>query len=209
MVATEVSWHNLQQFWLPIALYALVTSASPGPVNIVAATSGMNFGIRRTLPQVSGATLGFSTLLSAMGLGLGALFSQIPSLQLGLKLLGGTFLCYLAWKLWHAADDTISQCIDAPPSFWDGFLSQWVNPKAWIVSAAGVTTYGVPGDAYAISVLTMSGVFMIVCFPSVGAWAVMGSFARSWLKTPNAIRRFNAAMALLLLVSVVSLLLPH
>ena len=69
---------SLQNLWLPIVLYAFVTSASPGPVNIVAVSSGISFGVRRTLPQVAGATLGFSLLLFAIGMGLGELLRAMP-----------------------------------------------------------------------------------------------------------------------------------
>lgn len=202
---SEVS--GLQQFWFPVVLYAFVTSASPGPVNIVAASSGISYGVRRTLPQVMGATLGFSLLLFAVGLGLGKLFSNTPWLLTSLKLTGSLFLCYLAFKLWRSSSVVTDLSLSRPPGFWDGMLAQWTNPKAWIVAAAGVATYAVPGDQYLTSVGIIAATFLLVCFPCIAAWAVFGAAARSLLETPRMIHRFNIVMAILLLGSVVSLAL--
>jgi len=193
---------GLYEFWLPTALFALATSASPGPVNIVAASSGINFGVLRTLPQVLGATLGFSSLLVAMGLGMRVLIAGYPMMHTLLKVLGGLFLAYLAWKLWRASGSASEVAIKTPPSLLDGLLAQWVNPKAWIVAASGIAAYTYPGEAYTASVIAMALVFLVVCFPSVGAWAVFGAATRRLLKTEQAIRRLNMVMAVLLLASI-------
>lgn len=197
----------LQNLWLPVALYAFATSASPGPVNIVAVSSGISFGVRRTLPQITGATLGFSILLFGVGMGLGELLRAAPWLLTLLKVAGGLFLCYLAYKLFQSASAASDIRLSKPPSFWDGLLAQWVNPKAWIVAAAGISTYAIPGAAYQASVIAMALLFLLVCFPSIAAWAVFGAAAKTVLKSARLIHRFNMLMALLLLLSVLSLFL--
>ncbi|MFM9436100.1 threonine/homoserine/homoserine lactone efflux protein [Janthinobacterium sp. CG_23.3] len=207
MSLSPVELDTLQAMWLPVALFALVCSASPGPVNIVAVSSGMNFGMRRTLPQITGAALGFSLLMLAVGMGLGELLRAAPWLLAALKIGGSLFLCYLAYKLFLASGDGADVRLARPPSFWDGALAQWLNPKAWIVSAAGVSTYTVPGAAYQASVAGMTLLFLLICFGSTGAWALLGASARNCLDNPVLARRFNRAMALLLLLSVFSLLL--
>lgn len=197
----------LHTMWLPVALYALVCSASPGPVNIVAVSSGMSFGVRRTLPQISGAALGFSLLMFAVGMGLGQLLRAAPWLLSALKIGGSLFLCYLAYKLFLASGDAADVSLGQPPSFWDGALAQWLNPKAWVVSAAGVSTYTVPGAAYQASVVGMTLLFLLMCFGSTGAWAWLGASAKNLLSSAALVRRFNRAMALLLLLSIGSLFL--
>lgn len=199
--------HTLPDIWLPVALYAFVCSASPGPVNIVAVSSGMRFGVRRTLPQVAGATLGFALLLFGVGMGLGEVLRTTPWLLGTLKIAGSLFLCYLAGKLFMASGIAADAGLQRPPSFWDGALAQWVNPKAWVVSAAGISTYTVPGAGYSMSVLVMTLLFVLICFPSVAAWAVFGASASSVFRNDKLIRRLNMAMAGLLLLSVLSLLL--
>lgn len=203
---TQAEIQSLHSLWLPVLLFAFVTSASPGPVNIIAVSSGINFGVRRTLPQVAGATLGFSLLLFAVGMGLGEILKATPWLLAALKVVGSLFLCYLAYKLFASNDAASDIALESPPSFWEGVLAQWVNPKAWIVAAAGISTYTVPGAAYHASVTMMAALFMLVCFPSIAAWAVLGATAKALLKKPVLIHRFNMVMAALLLLSIAAII---
>ena len=202
---SQVELQILHDLWLPVMLYAFATSASPGPVNIIAVSSGISFGLRRTLPQIAGATLGFSLLLCAVGMGLGKILNATPWLLTLLRIAGSLFLCYLAFKLSQSQGIASDVSLKTPPSFWDGLLAQWVNPKAWIVAAAGISAYAVPGAAYQASVIVMALLFMVICFPSIAAWAILGSTAKILLKRPMVIQRFNMLMAFLLLLSVVSL----
>ena len=55
---------------LAFILFAFVTSVTPGPNNMMLLASGVNFGIRRSLPHMLGISLGFMLLVAAVGLGL-------------------------------------------------------------------------------------------------------------------------------------------
>jgi len=66
-----------------MAAFALASSITPGPVNIVALSSGAQFGWRASLRHVTGATLGFTLLLVLIGLGLNELLLFVPSLTRG------------------------------------------------------------------------------------------------------------------------------
>jgi threonine/homoserine/homoserine lactone efflux protein len=197
---------SLGHLLLPVTLFALVTSASPGPVNLVAASSGVHFGLRRSLPQVLGASLGFALLLLVLGYGPGAMLAQWAALQTVLRWIGSAFLLYLAWQIYRApAPGEQAQSVGQAPRLIDGLLAQWVNPKAWIVAATGVSSYTLPGTPYLASVWLLAGVFFMVCLPSIGAWAAFGSAARQLLTSAPALHRFNLTMALALLASVLSL----
>lgn len=78
--------------------FAFVTSVTPGPNNMMLLTSGVNFGLRRSVPHMLGISLGFMVLVIAVGLGLGELFTQFPPLYEVLRYLGAAYLLYLAWK---------------------------------------------------------------------------------------------------------------
>lgn len=69
-----------------LCLFAIATSITPGPNNIMLLASGVNFGFRRTLPHTLGISGGFFTLLLCVGFGLGFLFTTFPLLQLVLKI---------------------------------------------------------------------------------------------------------------------------
>lgn len=58
--------------------FSLAMSISPGPVNMVIVSSGINYGIKRTMPYVSGATIGFTLLLLFIGLGFFQVINAFP-----------------------------------------------------------------------------------------------------------------------------------
>jgi len=208
---------GLGSFWLSVTLFALATSASPGPVNVVAASSGARFGLRPSLPYVAGASLGFALLLLGLGLGPGVALVHRPGFQMVLRVLGSLYLIHLAWRLQRsalpdeapAADGPEAAAADrhahCPPRWTAGLLAQWLNPKAWVVAAAGVSGYTLPGERHGLSVVLMAGVFFAVCLPSIGAWAASGEGMRHLLRSPATLRRFNRLMAAALLLSVLTL----
>ena len=55
---------------LSIALFWFVTAYTPGPNNVVASYSGFNFGITKTIPHILGVTLGFTSLVLFLTIGL-------------------------------------------------------------------------------------------------------------------------------------------
>ena len=55
---------------LSISLFWFVTAYTPGPNNVVASYSGFNFGIKKTIPHILGVTLGFTSLVLFLSIGL-------------------------------------------------------------------------------------------------------------------------------------------
>jgi threonine/homoserine/homoserine lactone efflux protein len=197
---------SLRALLWPVVLFAIVCSALPGPVNIVAASSGVHFALWRSLPQVLGASLGFALLLLVLGYGPGAALARWEPAQAVLKWVGSGFLLYLAWQIAGAQRPSKpARALTRPPRLVDGLLAQWVNSKAWIVAATGVSSYTLTGPGYLASVWLLAGVFFLVCLPSIGVWAGLGMAARRLLESDAALTRFNRAMALAMLASVLSL----
>ena len=85
--------------FLALLVFAFVTSITPGPNNFMLLASGVNFGFRRTVPHMLGIAFGFLSLLLGVGFGLGAVLASYPSLHTGLKIAGGLYLLYLAWRI--------------------------------------------------------------------------------------------------------------
>lgn len=121
----------------PLALFALVSSITPGPNNIMLASSGLTFGFRRTIPHMLGVNLGFTLMLVLVGLGLGTMFQQLPWLYTVLKYAGAMYLLYLAWKIAMSGPLESGAQRGRPFTFMQAALFQWVNPKAWVM-AVGV-----------------------------------------------------------------------
>lgn len=189
------------------SLYALASSITPGPNNLMLMASGANFGIRPTLPHAMGISLGFGLMVFVVGMGLGALFLASPILQTGMKVLGLGYILWLAWKV--ATAEGIGEGKSGkgrPFTFLEAALFQWVNIKAWMMAIGSVSVYTTPGGNVWLEVLVLSLIFVLVNQPSVAVWMVLGAEIKRFLSTPRALRIFNVSMAILLVASVVPML---
>ena len=64
---------------ISMAIFSISMSISPGPVNLLAMTSGLNHGFSKSLNFVTGATIGFTFLLFVIGYGLGSAHNYYPN----------------------------------------------------------------------------------------------------------------------------------
>ena len=184
--------------FLALAVFALVTSVTPGPNNFMLLASGVNFGFRRTLPHMLGISCGFCSLLLGVGLGLGAVLQAFPALHLALKIAGGAYLLYLAWKI--ARSRSMAQKTGAsarPLTFLQAASFQWVNPKAWVMAVTAMAVYTSPSEPF-LSMVLVAIVFPLINLPSVSIWAGFGMALRGFLADPVRLKWFNMAMGVLL-----------
>lgn len=190
---------------LSMAAFALAASISPGPVNLVALSSGARYGLRASLRHVTGATLGFTLLLLAMGLGLQQLLQQWPPLQPLLYGAGVAFLLYMAYGLARDDGRLDGGKQQRAPSLLTGAAMQWLNPKAWLASLAGIGAFAADGELYLVG--QFAALYFVICYLSIACWAYAGAFLRQYLEQPRRMRLFNRGLALLLVASALYLLL--
>lgn len=191
---------------LPLCTFAAVSSITPGPNNAMILASGLNYGFVRSLPHLFGITCGFAFMIFATGMGLHAVFEQVPMLQVVLKYGGAIYLLWLAWKLAHAAPMSGEQAaLSKPMGFFGAAAFQWINPKAWVMALSALTTY-LPQGFKASDVALLAGVFGVIGIFCVGAWALFGVAMRRVLQDPRSVRIFNIAMALLLVATLYPML---
>ncbi|PTE09327.1 LysE family translocator [Mesorhizobium helmanticense] len=184
--------------FLALLVYAFVTSVTPGPNNFMLLASGVNFGFVRTVPHMLGICIGFLVLLLAVGFGLGAVLTAFPVLHTGLKIAGGVYLLYLAWKIAMSRSMTSKgEATAMPMRFIDAAAFQWVNPKAWVMAITAMAVYS-DADHPFLSVVLISMAFAIVNLPSVSVWAGFGTALRGFLSDPVRLKWFNIAMGVLL-----------
>jgi threonine/homoserine/homoserine lactone efflux protein len=187
-------------------LFAFVSSATPGPNNMMLLASGVNYGFRRTLPHMFGISLGHMVMVIVMGLGLEQLFSLYPLMHTVLKIVATAYLLYLAWKIAHAAPPTPKAPSGKPFGFFQAAAFQWVNPKAWVMAIGAVTTY-LPVQDFHTNLLLIALLFALINLPSVSLWTLFGMALRSVLSSPARLRAFNWTMATLLVVSLYPIVL--
>jgi threonine/homoserine/homoserine lactone efflux protein len=185
---------------LPLMLFAVVTSITPGPNNILLTASGANFGFRRTLPHMLGISAGFMSLILVTGLGLGAVILASDWLHQALKAIGALYLVWLAWQLARAGGvDSMSKA--RPMRFHEAALFQYVNPKAWMMAVGAIAAFTTPGGHYGIELALIALIFTVINLPCVSLWALFGVGIGQFLNDARARRIFNFTMAGLTLLS--------
>lgn len=183
-------------------MFGIIAAVTPGPNNVMLTTTGLNFGIRRGIPHLMGICIGFPVMLALIGLGFGTLFSIYPWLHDAIKIVGIVYLLWLAWKIANtrSGGDSIDQ--SRPIGFWQSAAFQWVNVKAWIMGTSALAAYTTTGDSFLLQVVIICITFAIITLPCAGIWLVFGAGLQRFLKNPDNLRRFNIAMALLLVASI-------
>lgn len=188
--------------FLPALVLFVVTAAfTPGPNNIMIMASGLNFGFRRSMPHLFGICLGFPVLVIAIGLGASYVFERYPAVHEVIKLVGISYLIYLAWRIATAAPATLKGGRSRPLSFFEAALFQWVNPKAWIMATSAIATYTTVGTDLAAQIALIVLVFFLMTWPAAGAWLLCGAALQRILRNPLHQKLFNLIMALLLILS--------
>lgn len=193
-----------------LCLFAFVTSVTPGPNNAMLFASGVNHGIRRTLPHLLGVTLGFTFMQLAVGLGVGMVFETVPRLYSVLRALGLGYMLFLAWRIASstppAQPDVDSVAVPAsaakgrPMTFLEASAFQWVNPKALMMCVTAVSTYA-PPDRPVMGAFLVTAVFFFAGMPCVALWVLLGRMMRGLLQDRKRLQAFNWTMAALLLAS--------
>tara|TARA_B110000977_G_scaffold37465_1_gene50358 strand:+ start:895 stop:1509 length:615 start_codon:yes stop_codon:yes gene_type:complete len=189
------------EFYLAILLFTATASITPGPNNIMIMASGVNFGVRPSLPHVLGICLGFPVMVISLGIGLGALFDSVPILHEIIKIFGVAYLFYLAWLVASSSSFEETSSPSRPLRFDQAVLFQWVNPKAWVMATGAISTYTTTAGDTLTQVLFIAFAFFITAAPSVMIWLIFGAGLKRYLDNALHNRMFNIVMALLLVVS--------
>ena len=187
--------------FLALIGFAFVTSVTPGPNNMMLLASGVNFGIRRTVPHMIGISLGHALMVFLVGLGLAGVIHAWPPAMVALKLVSVVYMLWLAWKIAHAAAPGEGRAAARPMTFLQAAAFQWVNPKAWAMALGAVAAYAPEGTVGQVALVAV--VFAAVNLPSVAVWGAAGQMVRRWLTGPGRLSAFNWTMAVLLVLSLV------
>jgi threonine/homoserine/homoserine lactone efflux protein len=190
---------------ISMTAFALAACITPGASNIVALSYGSQFGVTRSQLHALGSAAGFTLIMLLTGFGLHQVLEKWPGLTEVIRWGGTAFLLYLAWKIAVDTGELSSEKPTDRPAFWRAATIQWLNPKGWMVAAAGIGAFAADGEATTVWMFCL--ISAVVCYLSVASWLFAGAYLRRFLTSPHRIRMFNRTMAALLACSAVSLLL--
>lgn len=185
-----------------LAAFSFVAAASPGPNNVMLWASGIQFGLRPTMPYVYGISLGIGTMAVVVATGLGVLIANVPEIEVGLKVVGSLYLLFLAYKI--AGSSVVKPSVIAQPlGLRQAIAFQYVNPKAWVFVVSALTAFRPDELPVVVGSVLMTLTMMIVVIPSAFLWAAGGTALKPLMTgRPRARRALNVVLALLLAATV-------
>ncbi len=192
--------------WVALAAYVVVTTITPGPNNGMLLATGVNYGLAGAWPHLLGVNIGFAALMLGIGLGLGALLTQVPALHAALKIVGAAYLLWLAFGIAHSGLSSGEGAAPVRIGFMQAAIFQWVNPKAWIMSLGAISTY-LPTESFWSGLVIAILTFSLLGLPCNITWVIAGAKLRAFLSDAKALRLFNLTMAAALAASVVTVLM--
>lgn len=189
------------EYYLSIITFTFVAGITPGPNNMMLMASGVNHGIRKSLPHYFGICIGFPIMVAVVGFGMGTLFSRYPGVYSSIKVLGIAYLLYLSWKIGNAGNPNATKNVREPLSFIQAAIFQWLNPKAWVIAIGALAAF-TSRENFNTGVLTVVLIYFFMGFICMALWLKLGQSLQHVLKKGRRIHYFNIAMAALLVVSI-------
>ena len=190
------------EYYLSLITFTFVAGITPGPNNMMLLASGLNHGIRKSMPHYLGICIGFPIMVAVVGFGLGALFEQYPSIYIYIKISGISYLLYLAWKIANAGNSSASSKIRQPLTFIQAATFQWLNPRAWVIAIGALAAFTTPENVTQ-SVVAIILIYFVMGFICMAIWLKLGQGLQLFLHSGRRTEYFNIIMAVLLALSVI------
>ena len=184
-------------------MFAVVAAVTPGPSNIRLTAAGAHAGVVKGLPCLLGVSTGMALMMFVVPFGLASLLLAHP-LALGiLHWASVAFLLWLSWKIATSTGRIHSTPERTPVGYLGAAAFQWVNPKAWLVSASAAGTFlSAEAGSPVVQAACLAGLFFLAAVPSGLVWLAFGAAVQHVLRTDRRRRIFNAVMGALLALSI-------
>lgn len=198
---------------IALAIFAIVSSITPGPNNFMVMASSAAFGWQRTIPHVAGITIGFAIMVSSVVLGLGAVLETYPQIVTFVQITGAAWLFWLAWQLGRSAFGSVAEAsndseqhrVSRPLTIVEAALFQWVNPKAWTMAVGASAAYSGISSEPVLRAVLMALTFVLVAPPCLGLWAFAGRGISALTTKGASARWMSLLMAALVALSAISM----
>ena len=192
--------------FIALVSFYFVMYVTPGPNNAMVLASGLKFGFIKTIPHMSGITIGHVLQLILVCLGLGKIFLIFPQLQNILKILCALYLLYLGYKI-IGSFSKIKEDDSRPLRFHEAGLFQIVNPKAWTISSMVASGFLPENGNLFFSIFFIAMIALIICPLSISPWAAFGSAIRNLVKNNKIKALIEYFLAILLLITAIIIVL--
>ncbi|WP_319781133.1 LysE family transporter [Maridesulfovibrio sp.] len=159
--------------------YSLVVTFTPGPSNIVIFSTAQNYGYKKALEFVAGASIAFGIMLSLSAALNSYLFTIMPEVQTVMQIVGTGYILYLAWKILKMDDGGNA---DSCGGFITGFTMQFVNPKAVLFTLTVIGSFVIPAFSDPLDIALYVAILTFIGTCAYSSWVVLGTLFRRYLR---------------------------
>ncbi|AOI87164.1 amino acid transporter [Burkholderia cepacia] len=189
-------------------LFVIVSTVTPGGATTLATASGAHFGYRRSLPMMAGIAAGLASMAAAAAAGLGGVLLALPALQLVMKAVGSVYLVWLAVRIGRGGKPRLDAEVHRPQGFLGGVWMLWHNPKGWAMTLGAAASFAALASGPARLGILLGLAFGVAAMASLSLWCFAGLLFARVLRTERQWHCLNAALGVLLVISIVPMWLP-
>lgn len=197
----QIMQNELLALILPLSIFTIIATITPGPNNILLAHSGAYFGIKKTIPHIVGIRIGMICLQASILFGLGKIFIVWPKVQFILSLIACVYILKLAITISKAKPPS-SNKVHQPFKLIQAACFQMINPKSWAMLLTASSAFTLSGELFWSSAFLSILLFNTVSIPCAFVWVTIGKLIANKLQNPDFNKKFNFTMASLLLLTV-------
>ncbi|TWB62035.1 threonine/homoserine/homoserine lactone efflux protein [Rhizobium sp. ERR 922] len=188
---------------LPLILFALVSTITPGGATTLATASGAHFGFRRSIPVMGGFAFGLGFMACAAAAGLGSVLMALPMLQIAMKTLGSLYLLWLAVRIGRSGQPHEVGQMARPTGFLAGVWMLWHNPKGWAMTMGAAASFAALAESPVRLGILLGVTFCLIAAFSLAVWCLLGQMLGRLLKAAWQWRAVNISLACLLVISII------
>ena len=201
-----------------IAVFFLASVAlgiAPGPDNIFVLAQSALYGPRAGLTVTIGLCTGLLVHTFAVALGVAAVFQTSEWAFGTLKLIGGTYLLYLAWRAFNASADRPKSETVGSAGGWQlyrrGIIMNVTNPKVSVFFLAFLPQFTDPSTGRLWAQMVLLGlVFILATILVFGSVSLLAGKLGGWLvRSTHAQRILNGVAGLVFAGLAIRLLLAE
>lgn len=180
-------------FLIPITIAFILGVMSPGPSFFLVAQAAMSQSRKKALFIAFGMGIGATIFSLIACTGLYILLAKMPTMFLVFKIVGGLYLCFLAYKIFKHANAKLKRNTlhvekksDNFKSFLTGLFTQLSNPKTAIV-IGGIIAAFLPQNTPTYSYV----IICIISFILDAGWYSIVAVALSTKKAQNTYLKYQ------------------
>jgi len=183
-------------------VYVIINAFTPGPGNILAFNTVSTYGWKKGRNLFLGIFMGYYCVQAVCALFTYELGQVLNPVMVLLKYVGAVYIVWLAIYILRSKPEAVAS--DKKPSFWVGFVLQFLNVKIYLFGVTALSGYIIPYYSSLGMLLLFEMIIATVGTIATLTWIVFGALLqKAYVKY---YKRVNIVLALFLLFCVVGMI---